>query len=77
MTNKNLSPAEKAIQVAGGVKELAALLGVHETRVFRWPRSEKVGGTNGRIPHQHHEKLLRLAKRNNWNFQPVDLIPNY
>lgn len=70
------TPAQKFIKAAGCHKTLAKLLGVHETRAYRWSLPKELHGTNGRIPQAHHAKLLQLSKDNNWGLTAEDLILN-
>ena len=53
---------------------MAALTGVHRTRVSNWKRSKDVGGTGGRIPQSHHATLLRAARERGFLDITADML---
>lgn len=57
-----MEPASTIIDRLGGVGAVAAIAGVHRTRVSNWKRSREAGGTGGRIPQSHHLAILKAAK---------------
>lgn len=57
-----MEPATSIIKKLGGTGKVAALVGVHPTRVSSWKRSREAGGTGGRIPQSHHLTILRAAR---------------
>lgn len=54
-------PAATIIKKLGGPKKVAAIAGVHRTRVSNWMRPKEAGGTGGTIPQSHHLAILRAA----------------
>lgn len=56
-----MEPAATIIKRLGGVGKVAEIVGVHRTRVSNWKRPKASGGTDGRIPQDHHLKLLAAA----------------
>jgi hypothetical protein len=57
-----MEPASSIIIKLGGAPKVAALVGVHRTRVYLWMRPRSVGGTGGNIPQAHQLTILRAAK---------------
>lgn len=57
-----MQPADSVIAKLGGVVEVAAITGVHRTRVSNWKRPRESGGTGGRIPQKHIERLVEHAR---------------
>ena len=53
-----MEPATTIIRALGGPSKVAALVGVHRTRVSNWMRCKEVGGTGGVIPLSHHRKII-------------------
>ncbi len=56
------TPAEAAIAAFGGAPAVAAVLGVHVTRVYRYTYPRARGGTGGLIPAEHLQRLLATAR---------------
>ena len=56
-----MEPAASIIERFGGPTKVAALLGVHRTRVHNWKATR--GGTGGLIPQRYHVRLLEEARR--------------
>ncbi len=57
-----LEPAASIIEKIGGPTRVAKIVGVHRTRVCAWKRPRAKGGTDGRVPQDHHAKLLTYAR---------------
>lgn len=57
-----------------GAKVLAAVLGVDESRVYRWMYDETRGGTGGTIPSKYHRQILSEAKARKIHLTADDLI---
>ncbi len=57
-----MDPAGKIIAKLGGPTRVAKIVGIHRTRVSAWQRPRASGGTEGRIPQDHHHKLLAFAR---------------
>jgi hypothetical protein len=56
-----MEPATSIIRKLGGPSKVAAIVGVHRTRVSNWMRAKESGGTGGTIPQSHHLTILRAA----------------
>jgi|TARA_R100001530_G_scaffold74433_4_gene52422 hypothetical protein len=56
--------ARKIIEKCGGPGLVASWAGVSLTSVYRWTYSRESGGTGGRIPGRHIEKLITQAGEN-------------
>lgn len=56
-----MEPANTIIDTLGGPTAVARIVGVHRTRVSGWKRPKEKGGTGGRIPFWHAEKLIAAA----------------
>lgn len=70
-----MEPAATIIKQFGGPSELAALLGVHRTRVSNWQRQRASGGTGGLIPQRYHPALLDHAQRKGVALAAADFLP--
>ncbi|MGO9432658.1 carph-isopro domain-containing protein [Rhodoblastus sp.] len=70
-----LEPASSIIAKLGGPSKVAAVVGVHPTRVSNWKRARASGGTGGRIPQAHHLVILRAAKECGAEITAEDLLP--
>lgn len=67
-----LNPAAKIIELCGGYKVVAEMVGRDHTRVLRWTYPKDRGGTGGVIPSDIQQKLLDAARR-----RGVDLRPEH
>ena len=70
-----LEPASSIIAKLGGPSKVAAVVGVHPTRVSNWKRAREVGGTGGTIPQKHHLSIIRLAVESGVAIGADDLLP--
>lgn len=57
------TPAENVIKKFGGHQGAATAAGVHLSRVYRWTYDIEHGGTGGKIPSRHYDKLLNEAAK--------------
>lgn len=70
-----MEPAASIIQRFGGDTKVAALVGVHRTRVANWKRPRDAGGTGGAIPFKHVPKLLAAARDLGLHLTADDFLP--
>lgn len=70
-----MEPASKIIKKFGGAAKVAAIVGVHRTRVYGWERPKSAGGTGGVIPMPHIPKLLAAASEREIELSAADFIP--
>lgn len=73
-----LSPAREVIakfgtQDATGVRQLAVLLSVSETRIYHWMYAKEDGGAGGFIPTEHHKPILQAARDLGIPLTPAEL----
>ncbi len=62
--------AKKVIEICGGPRAVAEMVGVHVSRVHRWTYDRSRGGTGGRIPAARQQQLLREARRRGIDLRP-------
>ena len=70
-----MEPASKIIKLLGGPTKVAAIAGVHRTRVSNWCRPKDKGGTGGVVPLRHVPLLLGFANANGIEIYAADFIP--
>lgn len=70
-----MKDARSIIRELGGPSKVAAVVGVHRTRVSNWMRPKKAGGTGGIIPLAHHRALLEAAQKAGKPLTADDLLP--
>lgn len=70
-----MEPAESIIKRLGGPSVVAKIAGVHRTRVSNWKRPAEKGGSDGRIPSKHIQKLLGHAADNKIELTAADFFP--
>lgn len=70
-----MTAAESIMKKFGGRQALAAALGVNISQTYRWtyPKTQS-GGTGGRIPDRHFEKLLKKAKELGIKIDRAELV---
>lgn len=56
-----LEPAKTVIEICGGVDAVAEFTGRDRSRVFRWGYPREKGGSNGFIPAEVADVLLKKA----------------
>lgn len=72
---RRMEPAATIIKLLGGDTAVAAITGVHRTRVANWKRERDVGGTGGVIPFRHVPALLKAAKERGKPLAADDFLP--
>lgn len=50
------------------------MVGADVSRVYRWTYPKEKGGTNGRIPTKHQQKLLDAARAEGIDLAPEDFF---
>jgi hypothetical protein len=70
-----MEPAASIITALGGDTAVAAITGVHRTRVANWKRGKDVGGTGGVIPLKHISKLLDAARARDIPLTAAQFLP--
>lgn len=70
-----MEPATRIISELGGTSKVAAIVGVHRTRVWNWMQPRDAGGTGGSIPQRHIPALLAHAKANSIALTIDDFFP--
>ena len=70
-----MEPARTIIDRLGGPNKVAAIAGVHRTRVSNWARDKNAGGTGGVIPFKHVPALLAAAKEKGVELSADDFLP--
>lgn len=68
------TPAKRVIERFGGIREVARVLGLSESRVYRWTLPRARGGTDGMIPTKHLPVLLRVARARGIALTAADLV---
>ena len=56
------TPAARVIEKFGGPRDVARLIGIDPSRVYRWTYPKERGGTGGRIPQGAWKPLLQAAE---------------
>lgn len=69
-----MQPAKRIIDLFGGVRPLARLLGVDPSVVCRWPAPRERRGQGGLIPAGYQRDLLRLARSKRLPIKAADLV---
>jgi transposase-like protein len=69
-----VTPAQKVIDLFGGVRPLARELGRNPSSIARWRRAKTEGGTGGAVPSSMQGRLLALAKARGLPLAAEDLI---
>ena len=70
-----MNPAANIIKLFGGPTEVARITGVHRTRVHAWKTAKEKGGSGGRVPIKHIDRLLSVAKERNIDLRPEHFFP--
>ena len=70
-----MEPAASIISKLGGDTAVAAIVGVHRTRVANWKRSKESGGTGGVIPFKHVPALIAAARAAGHELSADDFLP--
>jgi DNA-binding phage protein len=67
--------AGRFIKKAGGVPQLAALLGMSRISIYKWLRPTSKGGTDGLIPTSQIPNILFAFDLHNIKIDPMDWNP--
>ncbi|WP_374828713.1 hypothetical protein [Paenochrobactrum pullorum] len=70
-----MEPAKTIILCLGGSSSVAAIVGVHRTRVWNWMRPKEKGGTGGVIPFKHAPLLIAVAHQRGIDLTADDFLP--
>jgi hypothetical protein len=68
------SAARRIIEAFGGEAAVARAVGVHLSRVYRWTYPPARGGSGGRVPQRHHQRILTLARERGLALSAADLV---
>lgn len=69
-----MTPAERIVQKFGGRDAFREKYKISESRLYRWTAPAAKGGTGGRVPSKHQQKLLDLARAENVDLKPEDFF---
>lgn len=61
---------ESVLEICGGPKAVAAMLGVDLSWVYRWTYPKESGGTGGLIPAKYQSRLLEEARKRDLPLRP-------
>lgn len=68
-------PAQTIIEFMGGAQTVAAIVGKHPTRVYKWAIScDRPEGQGGIIPARDQVKLLNYCREHNIDLRPEDFF---
>lgn len=68
-------PAQTIIRFMGGAQTVAAIVGKHPTRVYKWAIGrDRPEGQGGIIPARDQVKLLNYCRENNIDLRPDDFF---
>lgn len=67
--------AQVVIDLLGGPQAAAKAAGVGRTQVWRWTASKNSGGTEGIIPQERHEPIMRYCRDKGIYLPPKFLLP--
>ena len=70
-----MEPARSIVTKFGGPSAVAAIVGVHRTRVSNWMRPREKGGTGGLLPQKYHPALLEHAASHEIELKAEDFLP--
>ena len=70
-----MNRAERIVTLLGGTTRVAAIAGVHRTRVWNWTKPRERGGTGGVIPQKHIRPLLDHARQHGIPLSLDDFLP--
>jgi len=70
-----MEPANTIIGRLGGFTAVAAIAGVHRTRVYSWTWDKDKGGTGGLIPAKHMVSLISYANTKGIELSGNDFVP--
>ncbi len=67
--------AQAVIDMLGGPAAAAKAVGIGRTQVWRWTASKDSGGTDGLIPQERHETIMRYCRDRGIYLPPKLLLP--
>lgn len=67
--------AARIIDKCGGPAAVAKMLGIHQSRVYRWTYPTDRGGSNGVVPTKQQARLLQIAREQGIDLSPADFFP--
>lgn len=70
-----LDPARTIIEICGGTREVARMVGRTENRIRRWTYPKDRGGTGGLIPTEAQPVLLAEARKRGADLRPEHFFP--
>lgn len=71
----HMEPAKSIIEHLGGAQAVAAIVGKHPSRVYRWTYPEMTReGTGGLVPSRDQRRLLEYAQSNGIDLRPEDFF---
>lgn len=73
-STQNLNPAARIIEVFGGVRSLARLLGIDSSTVSRWQLPKDRRGQDGRIPAEYQGRILAMAQEQGMPITADDVV---
>lgn len=68
-------PANTIIHLFGGLSALAEVVGKAPHTVMRWRMPKEKGGTDGIIPHWHHDAIVDAAAERGLNLSETGFVP--
>ena len=69
-----MTPAQRVIDVFGGVAAVCEAASVRRSTVYRWTWPKERGGTDGHIPRWHHDDLLKASRERGLGLTAIDLV---
>ncbi len=72
-----MNPAERVIEICGGVTAVAHMVGRSEMPVRRWTYPKERGGTGGLIPSAMQTVLLERARAQGIDLRPEHFFPEH
>lgn len=70
-----MEPASSIVRKLGGPSSVAAIVGVHRTRVSNWSRPKAAGGTGGLIPLKYATTLIAAAAERGIEITADEFMP--
>lgn len=68
-------PANTIIRKFGGLSALAEVVGKAPHTVMRWRMPREKGGTDGIIPHWHHDAIVEAAEAREIDLSDTGFVP--
>lgn len=70
-----MEPASTIIELCGGVSAVSEMTGRDVSRVHRWTYAREKGGSNGLIPTDAAQDLMRVARERGIPLTPEHFFP--